>query len=303
VIEDVAADDHLIRLGLRQERLQSRLDRSRRAHERAGQRLPQLRLFHRRGEAVDIVGRRRQLTRLTAAQVDEALLQRGEEPRCFHIGVRGDHIRPDHRVRPVQLLRRLEAAAVELEGLHHRRRREMRGEGERHAQHRRQLRAIKAGPEQPDRYRQSVAGNGADPLSGYRRAEIGAQLRDILRKPVGIGGQVAAQRPRRHHVGAGCAPEAEIDAARKQRLQRAELLRDHQRRVVRQHDPPGADAHRVGGGGDLPDHHRGRGAGDAGHVVVLRQPVAPVFQPLGVTGEVQRVAERVAGTLALRNGR
>ena len=83
VIEDVAADDHLIRLGLSQEGLQSRRDRSRRADERAGQRLPQLRLFRRRGEAVDIVGRRRQLTRLAAAQVDEALLQRGEEPRAL----------------------------------------------------------------------------------------------------------------------------------------------------------------------------------------------------------------------------
>src|SRR6185503_9775513 len=47
VIVDVTADDQLVGLGRRDEGLQSRLDRLRRAHERAGQRLPQLRLFRR----------------------------------------------------------------------------------------------------------------------------------------------------------------------------------------------------------------------------------------------------------------
>ena len=48
----------------------------------------------------------------------------------------------------------------------------------------------------------------------------------------------------------------------KQRLERAELLGDHERRVVRQHDPAGADADRLGAAGDVGDHDRGRGAGD-----------------------------------------
>jgi hypothetical protein len=47
-------------------------------------------------------------------------------------------------------------------------------------------------------------------------------------------------------VGTGCAAEAQIDAAGIERGQRAELLGDHQRRMVRQHDAAGADADRLG---------------------------------------------------------
>ena len=67
-----------------------------------------------------------------------------------------------------------------------------------------------------------------------------------------------------------------------ERLQRAELLGDHQRRVVGQHDAAGADADGRGAGGHVADDHRGRGAGDAGHVVVLGQPEAAVAPALGV---------------------
>ena len=77
-------------------------------------------------------------------------------------------------------------------------------------------------------------------------------------------------------VGAGRAAEPEIDPAGVQRLQRAELLGDHQRRVVGQHDAAGADADRRRAPGHVADRHRGRRAGDAGHVVVLGQPVADV---------------------------
>ena len=45
-------------------------------------------------------------------------------------------------------------------------------------------------------------------------------------------------------------------------VERAELLGDDQRRVVRQHDAAGADADRRRAGGDVADHHRGRRAGD-----------------------------------------
>ena len=93
----------------------------------------------------------------------------------------------------------------------------------------------------------------------------------------------------RELVGAGRAAEAEVDAAGIERLERAELLGDHERRVVRQHDPARADADRRRAGGDVRDHDRGRGAGDAGHVVVLGEPEAPVAEPLGVLGQVERV--------------
>jgi len=37
-------------------------------------------------------------------------------------------------------------------------------------------------------------------------------------------------------VGAGRAPQTQVDAAGIQRLERAELFRNHERRVIRQHD-------------------------------------------------------------------
>ena len=88
-----------------------------------------------------------------------------------------------------------------------------------------------------------------------------------------------------------------------ERLERAELLGDHQRRVVRQHDAAGADADRARAAGDVPDHHRGRRAGDAGHVVVLGEPEAPVAPALGVLREVERVAERLGRRPALDDRR
>ena len=88
-----------------------------------------------------------------------------------------------------------------------------------------------------------------------------------------------------------------------ERLERAELLRDHERRVVRQHDPAGTDADRRGARGEVADDDGRRGARDARHVVVLGDPVARVAEPLGVAGEVEAVAERVAGRRAERDRR
>ncbi len=75
----------------------------------------------------------------------------------------------------------------------------------------------------------------------------------------------------------------------------AELLGDHQGRVVGQHDAPGADADGGGGFGGVGERHGRGGAGDAGHVVVLGHPVAAVAGPLGVDGEVDGVAQRLSG--------
>ncbi len=68
------------------------------------------------------------------------------------------------------------------------------------------------------------------------------------------------------------------------------LLRHLQRRVIRQHDAAGADADGRGSGGDVADHHRGRRARDAGHAVVLGQPVAAVAPALRVAREIEGIA-------------
>ena len=75
-----------------------------------------------------------------------------------------------------------------------------------------------------------------------------------------------------------------------------------QRRVVRQHDPARADADRLGAARDMADHDRGRRARDPDHVVVLRQPVAPVAPAFRVLREIEPVAQGVAWGRAARHG-
>ena len=108
---------------------------------------------------------------------------------------------------------------------------------------------------------------------------------------------VAAERPHRGGVGAGGAAEAEVDAAGVERLQRPELLGDHQRRVVWQHDAAGAEADLLRVGADVGDQDRGRRAGDRADVVVLGVPDAPVAEPLRNLGEADRAGEAVGDVL------
>jgi hypothetical protein len=110
---------------------------------------------------------------------------------------------------------------------------------------------------------------------------------------------VVVVRPRDRQVAARRAAEAEVDAAGIDGGERPELLGDLVGRVVRQHDPAGADADRPGRPGDVADQDRGRGGGDAGHVVVLGHPVAVVAPLLGVPGEVDGVGDRLARVAAL----
>ena len=101
-----------------------------------------------------------------------------------------------------------------------------------------------------------------------------------------------AQRIGRDLIGARRAAETEIDAARKQRLQHLESLGDHQRRVVWQHHAARADAHMRRRRRDLADHDFGRGAGDVRKIVVFRDPVALVAEPVGKPRQIERIAQR-----------
>ena len=101
------------------------------------------------------------------------------------------------------------------------------------------LGAVAAGAEQP--HRRPV------PDGRYREhravaVEVGHQLGELLREVVGaqrVG--AAAQRGGGARVGARGAPDAQVDPARVQRLQGAELLGHDQRLVVGQHHAAGAD--------------------------------------------------------------
>ena len=172
-------------------------------------------------------------------------------------------------------------------------RRERVGEAERG----RELRAVEARAEDPERHVRARAGDRPHRLPRLRVAEERLQLEHILRERVGAV-MVTAQREHRQLVGARRAAEAEVDPPGVQRRERPELLRDHERRMVREHDPARADADRARPAGDVRDHDRGRGARDAGRVVMLREPEALVAPALGVLCEVERVAQRAADTVS-----
>ena len=138
---------------------------------------------------------------------------------------------------------------------------------------------------------------------GCGSAEQRLKFDHVVGEVLGGGVDVPPERADGELVGARRAAEAEIDAAGKQARQRAELLGDDQRRMVGQHDAAGADADGRRAAGDMADDHRGGGAGDARHVVVLGEPVAGEAPALGMAGEIERVGERLGGAAASDDGR
>ena len=71
--------------------------------------------------------------------------------------------------------------------------------------------------------------------------------------------------------------------------------------MIRQHDPARADPDSVRARRDIRDNNRRRRAGDADHIVMFRQPEAPVTPPLGMLREVQCIAQSVRRRSAFRN--
>jgi hypothetical protein len=164
------------------------------------------------------------------------------------------------------------------------------GEGERQAEHAGQLRAEPGGAEQP--HRRPVrglhpagrgglhrSGHGVDAPVGVPVREVvveeAGQLGELLREVVGALVQPvgAAQGGGGRAVGPGRPPEPQVDPPGSHGLQRAELLGDHERRVVGQHHParPEPDPLRVRG--QVREDHGGRGGGHTRHGVVLGHPV------------------------------
>jgi hypothetical protein len=105
------------------------------------------------------------------------------------------------------------------------------------------------------------------------------------------------------HQDCAVAAKAKIDTARKERGQRAKLFSNHQRRMVRQHDAARADADRRSAIGDIADHDRCGGAGNAGHIVMFSQPIAMKAKFLRMLCKLKRVAQRLTGIAVIGNGR
>ena len=105
------------------------------------------------------------------------------------------------------------------------------------------LRAEQARAEDPDRHAQARRPERRAPAARVARRGRSRSLPSRRAgNSSGLACSVRRKRERRGVIGAGRAAQPEIDAAGKQRCQRAELLRHLQRRVVRQHDAAGADA-------------------------------------------------------------
>ena len=171
---------------------------------------------------LDVVDGRRELTPAAADDIRERLLRRREQPLGRRVVVRCDDVHGDHRVGLLELRRGLEAGAVHLERREQQIGREVRRERIRETERRGQLRAVEARPEDPERHVRPDAGNREHRLSGQWIAEQRLQLQHVLRERV--GGRILPQGAQRDLVGAGRAAEAEIDASRVERLERAEHL-------------------------------------------------------------------------------
>jgi hypothetical protein len=85
------------------------------------------------------------------------------------------------------------------------------------------------------------------------------------------------------------AAQAEVDAARMERVEHPETLDHRGGRGMTQLHGPRTDANRVGSGCDLPDQHRRCGAGDC-REVMLGDPEPAITPPLGVLGQFDGVA-------------
>ncbi len=72
--------------------------------------------------------------------------------------------------------------------------------------------------------------------------------------------------------------------------------------MIRQHDAAGTDPQRFGRRCDVADQDGRRRTGDAGDVVMFRQPEAPVAQCFDMAGEIGAVAEAVRDRAAFHDG-
>jgi hypothetical protein len=120
------------------------------------------------------------------------------------------------------------------------------------------------------------------------------QLPDLLGETVRVGKLAAADGLRGARIPARRATDAEVDAARVQRLQHAEGLGGTEGAVVGQEHAAAADADASRLGAESCEEHFGTRVGERGDRVVLGQPIAVIAELVGAAGERQRFLDRAA---------
>ncbi len=168
--------------------------------------------------------------------------------------------------------------------------REVRGEGVGQTELSGELSPEEGRSQDDERHVRSGAGVGADSGDPALTGEIPVELHDVAVETVCFSA-VATQCAHRGAIGARGTAQPKIDAPGEERLKGAELLGDHQRSVIGQHDPARADPDALGGRRDvLDDQCRSRGR-DVRHVVVLGEPQPGIAQSVcrlrqaGATGD------------------
>src|SRR5699024_9431995 len=98
-----------------------------------------------------------------------------------------------------------------------------------------------------------------------------------------------------------CPAKPQVDSARVELFQRAELLSDDIGSMVGQHDTAGTNPNGVAAFRDMAYHNRRRCAADPRTVVMVDHPDTVVSPALGMGGEITRIIERLTGTPLLGN--
>ncbi len=214
-------------------------------------------------------------------------------------GVGDEQVHRDHDMRFFAGFGGLEIAAVELERGIEVIGREMAGEGVGQPELGGELRPEQARPEHPELRFRTDAGSGLDGgFACHQRDQFGHVLREHFRRPV----QVLAQRALQFGAGSRRAAQPQVDPAGEQRIQRAELFGDLERRVVGQHDPARSDADRGGRIADMREHDRSRSPGNALHCMVFGNPEPLAARVLGRAGERGRGGKGIADRAAFADG-
>ena len=197
----------------------------------------------------------------------------------------------------VQLRAGPELGPVDGHRVEQRGRGEVGREGERQAEGCGQSGAEQRRPEDVERHIGTASGNGIDLRDQRFAAQIALQFQDVLREAVRRC-VVPPEGAHRRLIRARRPPQPEIDAARVDRGQRAELFGDGEWRMVGQHHPAGAESNGGGVGGDVRDQHTGRRRSDRRHVVMLGIPDAPIAEGLCLPGQRHATGDGVTHVLA-----
>jgi len=127
-------------------------------------------------------------------------------------------------------------------------------------------------------------------------------LLDLAGELLGARGVAAQGLPHRGGE-AERASQPQVHAPRGERLEQQELLGDHERAVVGEHDAAGAQADPRGALADRGEQHRRGGARDARDGMVLGDPEAVVTERLRSDGPLDAVpGRRLLGQAGARAG-